>query len=265
MTVGFVFDRSDDGLVTLRDMLVEADAPTVLWYLQHEGGVPEPQFARARRRRRSGQPSPVPLAPMADGQLDERLVARVDELTAAVRRTFAPAAYMRFERVAIRDATSVDIDGVTVQSRRLAELLTDCTECMLFATTLGRGVEEHLHMLQDKDDGTSARIVEAIAAAGLLDLTQRVQRRIELIAKKEQLRVTHCQWPGFCDWSEDQTPHLLSRVGGTAEHPVTYAAGTFAPAWSFVGVVGLGTSVSRIKNNPCRRCPSRRTCPRRIW
>ena len=67
------------------------------------------------------------------------------------------------------------------------------------------------------------------------------------------------------DWPEEQTASLMPRVGGTKEHPVEWRDGSFDPTWSFIGLVGLGEDVSRIKNNPCRRCDNRKDCQRRIW
>ena len=269
--MGYTFDRTEDGLLILRDILVEPDLPTTLWYLRNssdvatESGGPSPSFARARRRTRLSEEDKADFLPDEEGHISPKVIERVEELTNLSRRFFSPTAYLRIEKVKNGSHKEVEIAGIGLESRRLRELLTNCPECALFLTTLGHGVDEPIRIHQDKDDMQGARIIEAIASAGLLDLTQRVQRRVELIAKKEKLHVTHCQWPGFCDWPEEQTIKLLPRVGGTAEHPVGWADGSFEPPWSFVGVVGLGLDVSRIKNNPCRRCDSRKDCPRRIW
>lgn len=269
--MGYTFDRTEDGLLILRDILVEPDLPTTLWYLHNstdpnkDSGRPGPSFARARRRTRLSEDDKADFIPDDEGHVAPRVIEQVEVLTNRSRRFFSPTAYLRIEKISFADGQALEIAGVRLESRRLKELLTNCSECALFLTTLGHGVDEPIRVHQDKDDMRGARIIEAIASAGLLDLTQRVQRRIELIAKKEKLHVTHCQWPGFCDWPEEQTVRLLSRVGGTADHPVNWTDGSFEPPWSFVGVVGLGLEVSRIKNNPCRRCDSRKDCPRRIW
>ena len=258
-------------MLILRDILVEPDLPTALWYLKNsaeitnEGGRPGPSFARARRRTRLSDADKADLTPDAEGHLDRKIVERIEELIAVARRHFSPTAYLRIDRVLMGEGIDVSLAGIQLESKRLKQLLTNCDECALFLTTLGHGVDEPIRIHQDKDDMQGARILEAIASAGLLDLTQRVQRRIELIAKKEKLHVTHCQWPGFCDWPEEQAVRLIPRIGGTQDHPVQWCEGAFDPAWSFVGVVGLGLEVSRIKNNPCRRCDSRKDCPRRIW
>ena len=266
------FDVSSDGLFILREVPVKADLPSVLWYLGHgaddlakEGKRPGPSFARARRRTNLSKKDEEYLLPDEDGQVEKGLLSRSEELTDLAAGYLSPQAFFRIEPVSLAGRDEVKLGGVGLKSARLLQLLNGCRECALFLTTLGNGIDEPIRSYQDKKDPRAARILEAVASASLLDLTQKLQRRIELIAKKERLRVTHCQWPGFCDWPEEQVQSLLPRLKSKGELKVKWRRGAFDPSWSFVGLVGLGEQVSRIKNNPCRRCDNRKLCPSRIW
>ena len=271
--MGFSYDRTDDGLLILREILIEPDIPTILWYLENTDEAaamsnirPGPLFARARRRRKRPVPSPVTdtLPLREDGAVPSEVISRLQEISREARGYFTPVAFLRIDPVTETSDDHVRLADVELRSRRLRQLLDGCSEAAVFLCSLGHGIEDPIHARARRDDA-DARALEAVASAALLDLTQALQRRVEAIARAESLRVTHCQWPGFCDWPEEQALHLMKRVGGTSATPVSWQQNGFRPAWSFLGLVGMGPSVSRIRNNPCRICDTRRGCARRIW
>lgn len=266
--MGFSFDRTDDGMLILRDILVEPDVPTIMWYLDRTNETedlrnlrPGPFFARARRRRKRPDTSSFRRE---DGSVSPETARHVEALAREARGFLTPVAFLRFDPVTDVTDDGLRLAGIPLQSRRLRQLLDGCGEAAVFLCSLGHGIEEPIRAKARKSDKES-RVLEAVASAALLDLTQAIQRRVEAIARTESLHVTHCQWPGFCDWPEEQTEALMGRVGGTVDTPVAWRDQAFHPVWSFLGLVGLGKNVSRIKNNPCRTCDKRRDCPRRVW
>jgi len=269
--MNYSFTRSSDGLITMRNLMVEPDVPTVYWYLNRiQNGVDRPiptsSFARSRKRRRTAKErSPNEVGRLQDYEINDDLRKQVRSAVSDMRGGFSPEGYLRIEKVTPGQGPEVHLDGVSLESRRLKQMLDGCDECALFLCSLGTGVDEPINSAYEAGDERRGRICEAVASSALLNLTQRFQRRIEAIARVERLRVTHCQWPGFCDWPAKQAVHLLPRLGAGQHGRVAWRKEGFDPAWCFLGVIGLGRNVSRIKNNPCRSCDKRKECSSRIW
>ena len=93
---------------------------------------------------------------------------------------------------------SVTAGGLALQSKVLARHLRDCKEVILFAATLGTGVDRLLHKYL-KLQVSKAVVIQAVAAAAIEDYCNRCQDEIAAEVATEGLQVRPRFSPGYGD------------------------------------------------------------------
>ena len=170
----------------------------------------------------------------------------LDEVIAHAEKLLAPRAVCATVDVAISgEAVRIGPDGapaIESASRSLVERLGGCRKALVFAATIGAGIEDWVHAIGDKGELSKALLGDAYASAAAIALGLALEVEAAREFKPLGLQPTRRHAPGYGDWSlEDQTPLLrlvdASRIGIslTEDH-------LMVPAKSISGVIGGRTA-----------------------
>ncbi len=159
--------------------------------------------------------------------------------------------------------SSVTAGGLTLQSRHLARHLKDCREVILFAATLGTGVDRLLHKYV-KLQVSKAVVIQAVAAAAIEAYCNQCQREIETECAKEELFVRPRYSPGYGDLSLTVQADFLQVLQAQKTVGIVLTEGDIMlPEKSVTAIMGLSPVQTGCHREGCEMCPNIRCAYRR--
>jgi Vitamin B12 dependent methionine synthase, activation domain len=209
-----------------------APGPTV-------GGDPEARII---------DPLPIEVArPMVLMRLGYRRPSQVPEKTSRIidgvieqaRSLLAPKAIYRVVDVGQAEPGVIVIGGaIRSNSVSVNERLRDCRRAVIFAATVGPGVEAWGHNLMNSGELTRALLADAYASSAAIALGLEVETIAARCLAEERLEATKRYAPGYGDWElADQAP-LLGLLDATRIGIALTEEYLMIPAKSISGVIG---------------------------
>ena len=129
--------------------------------------------------------------------------------------------------------------GMRVKSRNLSHHLAGCTEIVVFAATVGIGVDRLIKRASISGMADAA-ILQAAGAAAVEAVCDRIEEEINHTAAKDGLKARHRFSPGYGDFALSHQPEVLSMVNATKLTGITLTDGyLMVPSKSVTAVIGL--------------------------
>lgn len=150
--------------------------------------------------------------------------------------------------------SSVTAGGLILQSRVLARHLRDCKEVILFAATLGTGVDRLLHKYL-KLQVSKAVVIQAVAAAAIEDYCNRCQDEIAAEVEAEGLHVRPRFSPGYGDLALTVQNDFLQALQAQKTVGIVLTEGDIMlPEKSVTAIMGLSSIKTGCHQTGCEMC-----------
>ena len=172
-------------------------------------------------------------------QVPERTARLIDEIIEKGRGLLTSrSVYGLFDAVTPEPGVSLIGGTLRSTSRSLHERLAGCRRAVLFAATVGPGVENWARELMERGEMTRGLLADAFASSAAIALGLELETIAAQALSEEGLKPTRRYAPGYGDWSlADQAPlhHLLGaeRIGIALTEDFL-----MLPAKSISGVIG---------------------------
>lgn len=151
----------------------------------------------------------------------------------------------------------VSLDSITVKSKSLAKHLQDCREAVIFAATLGSGVD----MLIYKYSMMSPAKAVAAQAAATAMIEMYADDICEIISKEEQSKnrfITSRFSPGYGDLTLECQSKILDFLSAGKKIGLCLTdAAMLAPVKSITAVVGKTKNKTVCVGEKCSVCPNK--------
>jgi len=154
-------------------------------------------------------------------QIPEKTSLMIDEVIGRGRALLSPKAIYGVVGVSTPDPGVTEIAGaIRSSSGSLRERLGGCARAVVFAATVGPGVEVWGRELMDSGEMTRGLLADAFASSAAITLGLEVEKIAGRRLAEEGLSATRRYAPGYGDWDlADQTPLLslldAGRIGIT--------------------------------------------------
>jgi hypothetical protein len=171
----------------------------------------------------------------------EPVIAETARRVAADAEALAePAAVLRAFRVEGRAAGGVRLAGGPVLSGAgVARLLDGCPLAVLFALTLGPGLEAEVAGFTERREPLEAFLLDTAGWAAIEASVRALRQDLGGRARARGWRVTHRLAPGYGDWPLAEQAALVDALGDTGGIVSLSAHGVLVPFKSVTGVFGL--------------------------
>lgn len=194
----------------------------------------------------------------ADEQVKALIESCVDQLSAAADPR---SAYREFPLKLLPDHM---IDGGCFQakSRNLAKNLKDCTSVVVFAATLGLGVD-HLLQKYSRLEMSRAVVMQAGAAAMIEDYCNQICTGLRKEYEERGLYLRPRFSPGYGDFPLNCQPALLEGIQAGKRLGIRLTDSfLMMPSKSVTAVMGVGKTPYRCVVEGCEAC-GKKDCPYR--
>ena len=172
---------------------------------------------------------------------DEETAKRIDRCIAQIAAASQPRkAVKRMPIVTCPDEEDTLLfGGMRVKSRNLSHHLAGCTEIVVFAATVGIGVDRLIKRASISGMADAA-ILQAAGAAAVEAVCDRIEEEINHTAAKDGLKARHRFSPGYGDFALSHQPEVLSMVNAAKLTGITLTDGyLMVPSKSVTAVIGL--------------------------
>ena len=172
---------------------------------------------------------------------DEETAKRIDRCIVQIAAASQPRkAVKRMPIVTCPDEEDTLLfGGMRVKSRNLSHHLAGCTEIVVFAATVGIGVDRLIKRASISGMADAA-ILQAAGAAAVEAVCDRIEEEINHTAAKDGLKARHRFSPGYGDFALSHQPEVLSMVNATKLTGITLTDGyLMVPSKSVTAVIGL--------------------------
>lgn len=171
-------------------------------------------------------------------QVSERVSRLIDEVMEEGRGLLAPAAVDGLFEVETGDGRTVIGGALRSTSRSLHERLAGCRQAVLFAATVGQGIEDWLRAMLAADNLSRALLADAFASSAAIALGLEMERRAELFLKEHGLAPTRRYAPGYGDWELSAQAPLHALLGSERVGISLSEDFLMTPSKSVSGVIG---------------------------
>ncbi len=186
---------------------------------------------------------------------DDHTVMLMEESIAEITSIAEPQS--TYERVLLHPMNEKDLveaGGITFQSKSLYRALRGCDEVILFAATLGRGVDRQL-ALYTKLNITKAVVFQAVAAAYIEAYCNECQQKLKEELRKENRFLRPRYSPGYGDLSLEVQPDFLQAVHAERKVGIVLSeGGVMVPEKSVTAIMGISTEDSHCVLEGCEVC-----------
>jgi len=140
-----------------------------------------------------------------------------------------------------------------LHSRMLGKVLTPCTRAVVFATTLGREMDEAIETAQ-RQAAPFGYVLDAIASLRAGKAAECLEKAIEeTLAPGEGMTLRYS--PGYCDWPLFGQKALFDLLGGREIGLTLNGHCMMTPRKSISGILGIGPrSETARTGNACLMC-----------
>ncbi|MFQ5878039.1 MAG: vitamin B12 dependent-methionine synthase activation domain-containing protein [Acidobacteriota bacterium] len=172
-------------------------------------------------------------------QVPARTARLIDEVMRKGRGLLAPKAVYREVSVSAPEpGVTLIAGGIRTTSRSVRDRLGACRGAVVFAGTVGPGVDEWYRELTDSDQITRALLASAYGSAAAIALGSGLESIIGRRLEARGLRPTRRYAPGYGDWElSDQRPLLALLDAGSIGIRLTEDC-LMLPTKSISGIIG---------------------------
>lgn len=185
---------------------------------------------------------------------DEQVMRMIDDCVRELDSVASPKhaetafAIERMEDGALR------IGSMTVTGAMLARNLSGCGRAMLFAATLGVGVDNLLRRTVQTDVAKTV-VLQAAAAAAIEGYCNKVQRELNAVLAQDNLHLRPRYSPGYGDLDLDCQRGILDMLCAPKRIGLTLTDGLMlAPAKSVTAIMGISGGVNECNTGGCEEC-----------
>jgi len=171
-------------------------------------------------------------------QVSERVSRLIDEVMEEGRGLLAAAAVDGLFDVETGDGQTVIGGALRSASRSLYERMSGCRRAVLFAATIGQGIEDWLRGMLAADNLSRALLADAFASSAAIALGLEMERRAEALLRECGLAPTKRYAPGYGDWELSSQGPLLALLGSGRIGITLSEDFLMTPSKSVSGVIG---------------------------
>lgn len=187
-------------------------------------------------------------------QPDEVVSDLIEECIKEVEAAAEPKCVYRRFTLTIGDDNHIYIAGLDMKSNNLAKNLKGCEEAVLFAATLGVGVDRLLNK-NLRFNMAKASVIQATAAAYIEDFCNQKQLEIEEIVNNEGKHLRPRFSPGYGDLNIEIQESFLRAINAGKMIGVTLSDGNIMiPEKSVSAIMGISSSGERCHIEGCEVC-----------
>lgn len=191
-----------------------------------------------------------------------RMLREVRQALGRVRAAARPAAVLSTAALRVEDGEALVADGDRIESGLLGRVLAPCDRLVVFAATLGPGVDR---LIAGARDGLEAYMLDAAASRLAEDLGDLVRNQVAA-GLDEELGATWRYGPGTCDWDVRGQELVFGLLDPALAGMNINEHCMMTPRKSVSGVVGIGPRGKVAATGcACRYCPRRDCAHRRSW
>lgn len=193
-------------------------------------------------------------------QADETVTQTIESCLAELQRVMTPKAVTRPIHIRKIAENTLDLDGLTVESKDLRLHLRGCEEGVLFAATLGAPVDL-LIQRYNVIDVSKAVILQACAAAAVEAFCDEQQDAIEAQAKEKGLYLRPRYSPGYGDFPLTYQKEVLNLLNAQRRIGLTRTeSNMLVPTKSVTAIIGFTTEETSCHVAKCMTCQAK-NCP----
>lgn len=194
------------------------------------------------------------------GAVPEELSLALDRAREAVMREATPR-YVHAVFGLERDGElRLSGTGASLPGQDIGRFLSGCEKCVLFAATLGSGMERLFRRAQ-AEDMQLALLLDGCASAAIENVCDRLEEKFREEWRGRGLRLTGRFSPGYGDfpvlWQKELCA-LLDTERKIGLHPGS--SGMLLPQKSVTAVLGVGGDGLEKRVRGCENCSLRETC-----
>lgn len=193
-------------------------------------------------------------------QPDEVVQGQIDECIRELEAVLNPRAVFRTFAVTVTGENQLEIGGMHIHSKSLAQHISGCKQASVFAATLGPQTDQLIQRYNILDI-SKAVILQACAAAAIEEYCDERQEEIRAQAAAEQLYLRPRYSPGYGDFDLSFQKPLLAlldapkRIGLTATEQFI-----LAPSKSVTAILGFTADATTCHISRCMTCTAK-NCP----
>lgn len=194
--------------------------------------------------------------------IDNNLNSTIDECIQLTRKVINPRYILRVYPISRDKENIVELEGTNLklESKELYNLLKDCDECILMASTLGVDVEKYIRKYSYMNL-TKGIIIDSCATTSIEELCDSIQLDIEEELLKENKNITSRYSPGYGDLSIEKNIDIINVLNAHKEIGLSITSnGIMIPRKSVVAIIGVSKRVINKKSKSCSNCKNNKTC-----
>lgn len=191
---------------------------------------------------------------------DERTSGLVESCLAELENAISPRFFSRVYPLQILPDGTIDFSCFTVTSRSLAKNLDGCEQIILFAATLGMGVD-HLLRRYSRIEMSRAVVMQAASAALIEAYCNEENAKLKEQAGQKGFYLRPRFSPGYGDFSLSCQKELLGVLEAEKTVGITLTDSLLMmPSKSVSAVIGMGREYVNCEEEGCEACGSK-SCP----
>jgi len=187
-------------------------------------------------------------------EADEAVTKLVEECLAELLEAAAPKSVTREFPLRLLPDHGIDFTCFQTRSKNLSKNLQDCERIILFAATLGAGVDVLIHRY-NRIQMSKAVILQAAAAAVIEEYCDEVNKKLKADYEAKGLWLRPRFSPGYGDFPlECQVPVLTVLEAGKRIGITLTDSLLMAPSKSVTAVIGVSRKPHRCELGGCEVC-----------
>lgn len=192
---------------------------------------------------------------LGDQEPEEVLAQKIESACAQLDAVVAPKETHLRLPLHIQDETTFFLQNHRFQSRDMVRHLQNCQEVILFAATLGTGVDQVIRR-SEVLDMSMAVILQACAAEAIESWCDRCEVEISKEMGHENLYLRPRFSPGYGDFSIHYQQELLQMLQASKRIGLTVTENCLmVPIKSVSALIGLTTQKESCHVHKCQSCP----------
>ena len=197
-------------------------------------------------------------------EADSQVLALVEQCWKELEHAVSPKSIYREYPLSFFGENGIDGYGFKTQSKALKKNLDGCKAVVMFAATLGTGVDLLLQRY-GRLQMSRAVVIQAAAAAMLEDYCDEVNEEIRREYEKKGCFLRPRFSPGYGDFSLDCQPALLQCLEAGKRVGITLTDSLLmAPSKSVTALIGISSTSENCRVKRCHACDKKDCEYRRV-
>lgn len=191
-------------------------------------------------------------------EADSQVLALIEQCWQELERAASPKSVYQGYPLRFYEDYGIDVCGFRTRSKALKKNLNGCEEAVMFAATLGTGVDMLLKRY-GKLQMSKAVVIQAAAAAMLEDYCDEINEEIRIGYEKKGKFLRPRFSPGYGDFSLDCQPALLQCLEAAKRIGITLTDSfLMIPSKSVTAIIGISEKpAGRCSIRGCQNCEKR--------